>query len=446
MTENETPELSAAERSALDEWAPPGPAQDFEDRVVAALREERAPSASSNPRRRRIAMALGVAAALAGIALVATRSVGVASVGHAVAPSRVTRSIGGRAVAVLEPSADLAWRVRANGTTRIRQRSGSVFYRVEPGAPFVVATPAGVVTVLGTCFRVEVTPMEIRSGLVGAAAGAVLASAAWITVYEGSLSLANEHGEVRVGAGERARAAADAPPGKVGLGEGLAGLLDRPPPAEASREDLLVREAALRREVARLSRKGSEEADPESFERMGARFFDPPPDELRAMAARCELRSDMPDIEADSHEVDEDDARAIALTDAERRRIGLVTSDFRERFLSSLRALYVEATGDTAGATALSWNALGAEIHDKGAPGEWPGIRQRLVAEEAGLAEAPRDLSDVSPQEKWARLMDSAGDEYEEALASVLGADRARTLRARGGGWSSHYVTQGCPP
>ena len=49
-----------------------------------------------------------------------------------------------------------------------------MFYRVDPGGPFTVTTPAGEVHVTGTCFRVEVLPMKpSKQGLLGAA-GSVL--------------------------------------------------------------------------------------------------------------------------------------------------------------------------------------------------------------------------------------------------------------------------------
>src|SRR5207249_4282357 len=83
--------------------------------------------------------------------------------------------------------------------------AGDVFYRVDPGGPFTVTTPAGEVHVTGTCFRVEVLPMmPSKQGLIGAASGAVLATIAVVTVYEGKVLVASPAGQRPVAAGERA--------------------------------------------------------------------------------------------------------------------------------------------------------------------------------------------------------------------------------------------------
>jgi hypothetical protein len=76
---------------------------------------------------------------------------------------------------------------------RVEQASGDVFWRVEPGERFVVRTPAGEVTVKGTCFRVRVLS-------VGAAAAAALA----VAVYEGKVGVSRAGVQVDLVAGESA--------------------------------------------------------------------------------------------------------------------------------------------------------------------------------------------------------------------------------------------------
>ncbi len=75
--------------------------------------------------------------------------------------------------------------------------------------PFVVHTPAGVVRVTGTCFRVEVSDMKLinRQNLSGAAVGAALGAAVVVTVYEGRVLLARDKGggEVELRPGQSAQ-------------------------------------------------------------------------------------------------------------------------------------------------------------------------------------------------------------------------------------------------
>src|SRR5205085_6877903 len=80
---------------------------------------------------------------------------------------------------------------------------GDIFYRVEPGESFVVAAPGAEILVTGTCFRVEVEPM--LKPLVSAAAGAIVASAIVVTVYEGKVRVVSAEGATEVHAGEQTR-------------------------------------------------------------------------------------------------------------------------------------------------------------------------------------------------------------------------------------------------
>src|SRR5204863_4818622 len=100
---------------------------------------------------------------------------------------------GGRAVAVVEAGAELAWTAEADGV-RIDQPRGDVFYRVEHGGPLRVVTPAGEVQVTGTCFRVM---------LESAAAG----SAALVDVLEGSVRVRSGERALPLRAGDSARLA-----------------------------------------------------------------------------------------------------------------------------------------------------------------------------------------------------------------------------------------------
>jgi FecR protein len=174
-------------RDDLELWPAQKPPLDFAEGVVRAAR---APSPrSARGRGRRIAAGMLLVASLAAGVAFAAHLRGRTATGDVVAVGRQEVRVGTRAVAVLEPGARVAW----NGD-EVRQTSGDVFWRVEPGARFAVKTPEGEVTVKGTCFRVKVI------------VGAGLAAAVIVAVYEGRVSLAHGRASVDVAAGESARA------------------------------------------------------------------------------------------------------------------------------------------------------------------------------------------------------------------------------------------------
>ncbi len=151
------PELSGAERRALDAWTATAPPAGFADRVLAARASRRMPlrrraratcasprSAARSPQQRRPPSSRSAPrrdARRARRGLPARAHVG------GDRRSRGDRRRGRRAARV-----DVA----ADGATTVSQPSGDVFYRVNHGGPFVVHTPAGDIHVTGTCFRIEV--------------------------------------------------------------------------------------------------------------------------------------------------------------------------------------------------------------------------------------------------------------------------------------------------
>ena len=108
-----------------------------------------------------------------------------------------------------------------------------------------------------------------------------------------------------------------------------------------------------------------------------------------------------------------------------------------------MRSLYIEVTGDTAGAETLSSEAMRREIEDKSPPGEHNLILQRVAQERAGLATPPADLSKTSALERLMRASFQLGDQSEAALAQRLGAERAHAIR--GDGWGARWELGGCP-
>lgn len=145
---------------------------------------------------------IGLVAIAAGIAM--TTRTRAKDHGDVTAEARREVKVGSRALAVLEKGARVAW----DGESVV-QSQGDVFWRVEPGARFVVKTPEADVTVKGTCFRVGVRGQEdamTRRDAIAGVIGAAVGTATLVGVYEGRVALAHGGQSVDLVAGQEARA------------------------------------------------------------------------------------------------------------------------------------------------------------------------------------------------------------------------------------------------
>jgi hypothetical protein len=189
----------------FEAWEPQEPPRDFAERVVGQAMVER--RAAGKARAGRIVAGAVVVAAMAAAVAVTAQMRGAHAHGDVTAAERQEVRVGGRALAVLEKGAHVSWDGDA-----IAQSGGDVFWRVEPGARFVVHTPSADVAVKGTCFRVNVTgdegEMNRRDAMSGAA-GAVLTAAAFVGVYEGKVAVSHAGQTVDLTAGQSAQASAD---------------------------------------------------------------------------------------------------------------------------------------------------------------------------------------------------------------------------------------------
>jgi hypothetical protein len=465
--------LSRGELDALAAWTVPDPPAGFADRVVAAQRA--APPAAAGPtvpavfaaapgspraRRRVPPWAVVAAAAAAALLLVQLRSASRGSgdlAGSASPLARQSIRIGQRAVAVAEGGAALSWALES-GRARVAQSAGDVFYRVERGGAFEVQTPHGTVRVTGTCFRVEMNPMKTPwQGVVGAAIGAALV----VTVYEGSVLFASRSGEERAveagqvaAVGERGVTVADARGAAASPMAGGASASLAPAP-DASREELLRRDALQRDEIARLRARVRDVAGggaggaltplgPGAKDPSGRPWFDPSKEDLARFARECRVRSDFPPFyKADTMQWDQGQSEAAGLSDDQLAAVNRVLEQLQREVVSELRALYIEAVGERERADDLSPEALISELVGKSPADEDSRVKQRIAQERAGLVPPPADLSRASPLERFLRRRAGLGDETERRLAEVLGAARARELRGNGWGWQQESV--GCP-
>jgi hypothetical protein len=455
---------------ALSAWETASAPDGFADRVVQAAARERAeaPAAGAPPpprpaRRRAIwlgAAAAGVVAALAAVWIGILGRPDARS-GAIVARTRTSVELDGRGVAVVEPGASVSWTVKG-GAAMVVQSAGDVFYRVEPGGTFVVKTPAGEVHVKGTCFRVEVMEMRpSKSGLIGAGVGAALSAAVVITVYEGKVLLANESGRKTLVAGQRGSLEDGTSPKVTGSEDGPrvvvrggAGAPEEipPPQAGATREELLERDRVQREELAkaRFRIHELEELIAQKMRGGDARddddggWIDPSLEELREMAKTCNVQFDSPPLS-----IDEDMtprlAERMGIPEAQRDAVVAAYRDFVNRVGDQLRALYVEVTGDLAGAESLAVATLLREIEEKSPREDVEEATWRLSQERAQLIAPPADLASRPPYERALRIMLTIGDDFEKELAKVLGPEKARELREMNNGWGSKHRMNGCP-
>jgi len=448
--------------AALRRWQPPGPPDGFADRVIAAQSEAPAP-ARTRPRPgwptwTVAGVAVGVVAALLLWPASAPPPITVAA---RTITGRETIVLGGRGVAVAEPGAILGWR-RAGAAALVHQDAGDVFYRVDPGGPFTVTTPAGEVRVTGTCFRVEVLPMKpSKQALIGAAAGAAIATLAVVTVYEGKVLVASPAGKTEVVAGERATLT----PGTTPTVEAAtpvvaAAAIEVPaePSSTATREELLVRDKAQREQIAALSARLKQleaAGGPAAGGKRGpggrpgddSSWVDPSKEELLAWAKDCRVQIDLPPVmRGQPLQISPDMAKSAGLTDAEVAVANQVFVDLTADWRRRVRGWYLEGTGDTQGADQLSAYAMGQELQDKAADGEPEGLQRRLSQERAGLVAPPADPARLSPYERYFRALADLGNEAERQLAAKLGDEKAHGLRRFGGGWPMRMSMEGCPP
>ena len=433
----------------LEAWPASEPPPDFADRVLQ--RESTAPRAAANVPRRWWMAAVAMLVVLAGWG--AARFPRVTS-GERTISARETIALGRRGLAVAEPGAHLAWHISNSGHAEIAQPTGAVFYRVEPGGPFVVTTPAGNVTVTGTCFRVEIEPMRnITERGVSALAGAALASAVLVTVYEGHVRVDKTGAApatVELGAGEQARIDVHPPEANRTRENASAPALsvhstNRGATTPPSLEQLEAQNVAQQARIAELEKKVAQLEPSDAFNPAGpfgkVRGFSP--EELKSFATSCELHMGLPEFGLNPPTLRGVDADRLAISASERDAIDSILSKQNAAFLQSLTSLYVSVTGDKAGAGQLDVPAMVNEIEAKSRQDELAAARREISQENAGLAKAPADLSGEPAATRLYRLMNGADSNVSQALTDSLGAAEAK--RVQDSVLPRLMVVGGCP-
>ncbi len=420
-------DFSDDERELLGRWTAPTPPADFAARVIGG----RAP--------RKLAWVRYGAVAAAAVLLVVAMALrgGGELAGVVQSNARSTIDIGQRAIVVAEAGSVLEykvardWRGEAAGAAYVEQRSGTAFYRVEKGGPFVVHTVNGSIEVTGTCFTIGV---DERNGVL-------------VSVHEGSVVARTKIGGVReqVLAGQailldqKAIVPTEARSSNAatqvmhsGRYSGMADL--------NSHVALLEETSRLREQVRSLQNRLASKSNSE-------RTYGLDHDELVRLADNCELSWDTPQIQVGtSPRLLDDDARALGLTAEQRKIVDDTMAEANARMVGILQSTYVAITGDD-NVTGMSATALLSEIEDKSSTPEMQRIYQRLSQERAGLpVKGPKATGREAQIEDLYRAYVTMGDELQGTLAERLGPVVAERIRDLRDGFSSRrHSSFGCP-
>ncbi|MCH9681950.1 MAG: FecR domain-containing protein [Deltaproteobacteria bacterium] len=412
---------------------------------------------ASNPRRRGWAAISFVSAAAAGLVLWLGLSANAPVEGSISLQARVSVPLADRGVMVAEPNTHASWSVEPDGTAVVQQRSGRAFYRVEPGRPFSVQTPTAAVRVVGTSFEVEIGSMDrttMKSGFVGAALAAVTV----VSVYEGKVMVANAHGEVEVEAGQRATVTADASPMTANdrretpaeptpAAPAVAVATAAQPPAEVQSLRRRVRE--LERELTTAREEAAAKAEDDDHDwaaKFRRQMFEPTEEDLRADVKKCAVKYAAPSVQThgDRQPLADDLVDKLDLSEDEQRFVEALFTELDQQLLPLTRELYIEATGDEAGATTLSFDAMENEIQDKTPPEEVIEARRQVARERAGMDAVPTDPSDSLPLTRLLRAHVARSKHLNQRMLAEFGPDRGRELR---NGLPLNYTSLGgCSP
>lgn len=474
----------------LSEWPVEAPPDDFAARVLARLDEAterraetvdvRPPAAALAPvvdvapkaagRSRRAALILwgGVAVAIAAALLFRLgRPRDLHGEIVATARSEVTISAG-RAVAVLEPGARVAW-----DGDQVTQSRGDVFYRVEQAPPnghLHVRTPAGEVDAQGACLTVKVRGGEADAKAAGAATGtatgeeaamqkrdwkvgsvgALAGALVFVGVHEGRVAVSRASERVELAAGESASLGPDgAKKGALGESESAfeaqaasAGAADEPF-AKANQnlvaqvsdyrgrlEALATQKSALEAKLAATETRLASLSDGAAPRTRGE--WDLDKDDWAALAKKGEVKYRLPCA-----------ARAMKPLSPERlAKLGLAPTDtpvLREAFDRANRATWEKIKplcAQALGASPEIVEKIGVEscphlIYDLAMAADSDATREahtRAAEVRAGLRPEPAPGERVHPVTQMFLALTAATGVVESELAKTYGPDDAHRL------------------
>lgn len=431
----------------LEAWDAQSPPPDFAERVLARIREEEkaTPSVAPKPapRPRRWGVAGGAVAAIALAAALLLKVNAPASHGEAIAKERTEVAIGSRALAVLEPGAQVSW----DGDD-VQQPRGDVFYRVEKGARFRVHTPAGDVEVKGTCFMVKVSDMQkrdVKSGAVGAA----LTALAFVAVYEGKVAVSHAGERVDLAAGETAQAGASGVTKSGAIGEGQKKFDDKVAeldPTALANENLVSQVAEYKK---RLEAIAHQKADLESQlkkseEKLAAAQndgaapraraeFDLTADDWKELAKDGTMKMAIPCNRKDGWKPSSEQLDKLGLSPQDGPTLTGVYKRSNDRLWQVVRPLCKDVMGSQEAADKLGAGTCFHVVLDLNRERDREGTNEamREVAEvRAGLRPMPGPNEPMAQHPIFKMFMALTGEmkQFETDLAQSLGPDEAHRV------------------
>jgi hypothetical protein len=451
----------------LNAWEPEEPPRGFAERVVAeAMRDAERERTRARSRRAGVALVAMLAAAAAIVlALTPSRSARTAS-GSAIAADRTEVPLGARAVAVLEPGAEVSW--TGDDVMQVR---GNVFYRVERGAEFRVHTSAGDVTVKGTCFRVKLRE-ESEMGATGrdvkvGAAGALIATAVFVGVYEGKVALSRAKASVDVTAGQSARADASGvrPTGDLARGERLfdgaaaeakddplvaanASLADSVRLYKTRLEQLDAEKKKLQLDLADVQKKLAAEQDGSAA--MSKSEFDLSQDDWKQLAKEGGVKMRVPCKGPSGFEYGAGSLKKLGLPPQDGPIIAKAMEASYKRTWDLIRPLCADAIGGADLADRIGRNTCRTLIVDVASQKDGPASEEavRRVAEiRAGERPMPGPNDPMSPVERMMLALTGETKLIEAELAQSLGPEEAHRITfAEEGCWDNQFSVVGPRP
>jgi hypothetical protein len=420
----------------LSAWEPQLPPSDFAARVMAKVHP---------PQKRR---RWPFVAALASTAIAAAVLIGIAaqppSKGEAIAKDRTEIPLGHRAIAVLEPGANVRW-----NADDVVQSQGDVFYRVERGARFTVHTPAGDVEVKGTCFSVKVREMNKRDLKIGVASTA-LSALAFVAVYEGSVSVSHAGERVELTAGQTAKTTADGvkrtsgeTPADIEAALATADNADDDPQVAANRN--LVRQIGeyrhrldtLSNEKTDLEVKLKKSEDALSASKDGAPVnlkndFDLGPDEWKELAKTGSIKYQNPCIDTkEPWKPSKDRLNKLGLAPDDGATLTSAYQRSSDRLWATIKPLCAAAVGSADVATRIGPDTCIRVVLDSEKdrdPAAFAASRRMVGKIRAGEAPMPAPNAELSPTVKLMLAMTGASKALEDDLAQSFGPEEAHRL------------------
>jgi len=156
-----------------------------------------------------------------------------------------------------------------------------------------------------------------------------------------------------------------------------------------------------------------------------SKFHDFTDAELQALAQNCEVRFDLPRVSRQPYRLSADVGARLHLSEAEQSEVSAIVDAASKDVVAHLRAFYLEATADAAGADSLDPMSMMREILEKSPAAAIRSAREEIARERAGFPPNPHGTI----VERYLRYVTSVGDSLQRALEPALGAQQAGAVR-----------------